>query len=62
MTWSFRLVVPVRDTVGNCIFLNWDCGISQVGLVSITPGSGFDEFLFIRGKGGGNNDKYVIPS
>jgi hypothetical protein len=56
------LVVPVRAAVGNCVFPNWDCGISQVGLVSIMPGSGFDVFPFIRGKGGGHNDKYVMPS
>jgi hypothetical protein len=62
MTWSFGLVVPVRVTVRNCVFPNWDCGISQVGLVSITLGSGFDAFSFIRGKGGGHNDKYVMPS
>jgi hypothetical protein len=47
MAWSFGLVVPVRVEVGNCIFPNRDCGVSQVVLVSIMLGSNFDVFPFI---------------
>jgi hypothetical protein len=56
------LVVPVRVVVGNCVFPNWDYGISQVGVIGIASGCRFDGFSFIRGEGGGHNDKYVMPS
>jgi hypothetical protein len=55
-------VVPVRVVVGSCVFPNRDCGVSQVGLISIASGCHFDAFSFIRGKGGDHNDEYVMPS
>jgi hypothetical protein len=56
------LVVPVRVTVGNCVLPHRDCGVSQGELISIASGCCFDAFPFIRGKGGGHNDEYVMPS
>jgi hypothetical protein len=39
---SFRFLVPVRVAVGNCVFPNGDCGISQVGFISLVSGTLLD--------------------
>jgi hypothetical protein len=56
------LVVPVRVVVGNCVFPNRDCRVSQMGFISIASGSCPNVFPFLRGEGGGHNDEYVMPS
>jgi hypothetical protein len=56
------LVVPVRVTIGNCVFPNGDCRVSQMGFIGIASGSHLNAFPFLRGEGGGYNDEYVMPS